>query len=85
MSTVAHTVLEFGPGQEVKVPGPPKRRLVVNITATYIVDSTLDAQFVEDVLEQALDILTEIPEVDKDGEEPTARVEIHNIPEESGT
>jgi len=82
MTTVAHSILEFGPGRAVEIPGPSKRRLVISIAATYIVDSTTDAAFVEDVLEQALDILTEIPEVDKDGEEPTARVEIHNIPEE---
>lgn len=92
MSTVAHTILEFGPDQEVKLPNQRARRFVVKVSATYVVSSPEGKKCIEDLIIDAIDALNGVPmklidagEIDMEKEEPTARIEIHNIPEEPGT
>ena len=88
MSTVAHTVLEFGP-DDVIIPRSPDRRLVVAITASYRTSWDSDVEEVQRMIAAALqNLVPQSPELNRltaEEEEPTARVEIHNIPEEPGT
>ena len=89
MSTVAHTILEFGPGQDVRLPRPPRRRLLVQINASFQAMDDADTDFVTSAIEEALKVLNDANlsiESDFGGEEgATAIVEIHNMPEEPGT
>ena len=89
MNTVAHTIVKFGPGQDVRLPNPPRRRLLLKITASFQIEDSSDTDFVNSAIEEVLKALNEarltISSSIEEEEEPTARVEIHNMPEEPGT
>ena len=87
MSTVAHIILDFGPDVAVELPNQSARRFVVSVSATYIVSTPEGKRCIENLISDAIGALNGVPvklidtgEVDMDEEEPTARIEIHNIP-----